>query len=77
MCIAQLPHQVLLRPVTAGAIGLLLHFQATKPTFRLHIYVQLGCKRSSTGAAESSLASEVSCAVLLRFTCLHSNFAGC
>jgi hypothetical protein len=40
--------------------GLLHCVQATKPTFRLHIYVQLGCKRSSTGPPESSLASEVS-----------------
>lgn len=34
--------------------------QASKPTFRLHLYVQLGCKRSSSGRAESSIASEVS-----------------
>jgi hypothetical protein len=32
--------------------------QATKPTFRLHIYVQLGTRRSSTGQG-SSIVSEV------------------
>jgi hypothetical protein len=33
--------------------------QATKPTFRLHIYVQLGSKRTSTGPGDGSTASEV------------------
>lgn len=43
--------------------GLILSLQASKPTFRLHIYVQLGSKRGSSGPAESSIASEVSLGV--------------
>jgi hypothetical protein len=44
--------------------------QATKPTFRLHIYVQLGTRRSSTGQA-SSIVSEVRPAAVLTVSCRH------